>query len=230
MKTPLILLHGALGSASQMEVLAASLPDSWLVYHFNFPGHGGLPANRDFSIPYFAETVLAYLVGEEIHYADFFGFSMGGYVALYLAWKFPSCVGRVVTLGTKFDWTPESAARESAMLDPEKLEAKVPHFARILETRHAPEDWKQVVRKTSVLMTGLGNQPVLGEEALRSITCPVTIFLGEQDHMVTKEESAAAAATLTNGHLEIIPGARHPIEQVEPELLAKHLKEIISPV
>ena len=47
------------------------------------------------------------------------GHSMGGYVALKLALKRPELVDRIITLGTKFNWTPEVAAKEVKMLNPD---------------------------------------------------------------------------------------------------------------
>ncbi len=41
--TPLLLLHGALGSAAQFDSLKTLLPEDREVYAPNFPGHGGAP-------------------------------------------------------------------------------------------------------------------------------------------------------------------------------------------
>lgn len=223
MHSPLLLLHGALGSAAQFDELRRYLPADQPVYALNFPGHGGLSTDTEFSIPRFAESVLAFLSGNNLSRVRIFGYSMGGYVALYLAWKHPERVESIATLGTKFDWTPETAARETARLDPEKMAAKVPAFAQMLAERHAPADWQAVVRQTAELLHGLGNGHALGREAFAAITCPVRIGLGEEDNMVTREESEQVAEWLPRGTFEVLPGTKHPFEQVDAGRLANWL-------
>ena len=63
----------------------------------------------------------------------------------------------------------------------EKIEEKIPAFARILEKRHAPNNWKELLNKTAFMMKGLGDQPLLHEGNLLNIHCSVTIGLGELD-------------------------------------------------
>jgi pimeloyl-ACP methyl ester carboxylesterase len=220
---PLLLLHGALGSCEHFDALAERLPQPPL--SMNFPGHGGLAANEPFSIAGFADAVERYLDKKGAEAADIFGYSLGGYVALYLAWKKPARVRSIATLGTKFDWTPETAARETARLDPAAIEAKVPQFAEALERRHAPADWKELLRQTARLLTALGQGPDLTTEAWPAITCPVTIGRGELDTMVTAEESRAVAAALPNARYVELPATKHPLELVDPGLILRYLIE-----
>ena len=123
---PLILLHGALGSAAQLDQLSGLLKPCYSCCTLNFSGHGGTPMPDAFSIGLFAGDVLRFMAASNIEKADFFGYSMGGYVALYLAANHPERVGKIITLATKFAWTPESASREIRMLDPQKIAKKIP--------------------------------------------------------------------------------------------------------
>ena len=70
---------------------------------------------------------------------DIFGYSMGGYVALWLARFYPDRVGKIFTLGTKLKWNDEEAEKEIKMLNPEKVELKVPAFAQQLAERHGEQ-------------------------------------------------------------------------------------------
>lgn len=210
----LLLLHGALGSASQLHPLSACLTDRAHAA-LDLPGHGGLPILAPFSMELFAAAVLEFLDQEDVAEADIFGYSMGGYVALWLAWKHPERVRSVVTLNTKLDWAPEIATRMSGMFDPEKIEAKVPVFAQALAQAHAPSDWKEVARYTAAFLHDLGNGLGLLPEAYAQITCPVILLRGELDHTISAEESQQVAAQIPNGTYQEIAGGKHPIEQVD---------------
>ena len=223
--TQLLLLHGALGNAAQFDALCGLLLPEHVAFAPNFPGHGGLPTDAPFSMARFSDYVLRFLEKENIEQTDIFGYSMGGYVALHLAWKHPERVRRIFTLGTKLDWSPETATGMSRMFDVEKIEAKVPHFAEMLAKMHTPLDWKEVCQNTAAFLADLGNGQGLPPEAFSQIACPVTIGLGELDNVVTPEESRAVAESLPNGRFEILMGAKHPIEQADTVLLAARLKE-----
>lgn len=223
MKYPLILLHGALGSAAQFEQLIPLMPSDWTVHTINFPGHGGTSLDQEFSIDRFSMTLLKYLDDHKIDRTKIFGYSMGGYTALHLAAKHPERIAGIITLGTKFHWTPEIAAREVGLLDADKIAAKVPAFAQLLAQRHAPADWREVLRKTAELLQKLGERPDLQAETLQSVRCPVLIGQGTEDHMVTELESRETAEQLPKGRFEALPGVKHPFEQVDPALVAQWL-------
>jgi pimeloyl-ACP methyl ester carboxylesterase len=141
-KKPLILLHGAIGSSVQLQPLRESLHDIFDIHVLDFPGHGGKALPEHFSIPYFASVVEAYVKENRLGPVHVFGYSMGGYVAAYLALRFPDVVDKIATLATKFLWTEEIAAKEIKMLQPDVISQKLPAFAKILEQRHQPQDWR----------------------------------------------------------------------------------------
>lgn len=215
----LILLHGAIGSKDQLAALKNLLSSRYDVYDLNFSGHGGKPVAGDFSIPAFGEEVRLFMLDHQISRADFFGYSMGGYVALHLALNHPELVGRVTTLGTKFAWDPAIAEKEIKMLNPDKISEKIPHFAAALQARHQPADWKLVLHKTADMLHGLGNGQALSLAQWAAIQHPVLICLGDDDQMVTREESIAIADALPNGRFHLLPNSKHPIEQVDLKAL-----------
>lgn len=221
-RLPLLLLHGALGSKAQFDALLPELTDHFIVHPFDFEGHGDAPqsAERPFYIERFAENVLNYLDSHHIPQGHFFGYSMGGYVALYLALIQPARVGKVFTLATKFDWTPEAAAKEVDLLDADKILAKIPKYAAQLEQQHRAIGWKAVLEKTKGLLMGLGERNLLQPAALAQIQAPVRIGLGDRDTMVSLEESVNAYRILPNGEFQVFPRTPHPFDRVSPEMLA----------
>lgn len=223
MKPALILLHGALGASKQLKSLKDELSNHFEVYTFDFEGHGGRPSDNSFSIDLFTQNVIDFMTTNSIASSHFFGYSMGGYVALNLAMKDSNLVDRIFTYGTKFDWTPEAAAKESKMMNPDIIIEKVPKFAAALNVLHAPLDWKMNMKKTAEMMINLGDVKGFSDEQLSAIQQKVLIGIGDQDQMVTIEESNHAAQLLPNGRLHVFSEFVHPIERIDIDLIAKEI-------
>ncbi|MDQ3046353.1 MAG: alpha/beta hydrolase [Bacteroidota bacterium] len=217
----ILLLHGAIGAKDQLLPLTELLKSEYRVHTINFSGHGGESMPEVFSIETFAKDVLNYLDANNIQQINVFGYSMGGYVALYLAKHHPERIQKIFTLATKFLWSPEIAEKETKMLQAEKIEAKVPAFAKVLETRHSPNDWKMVLQKTSTMMTSLGNKNSLSTKDYDQIEHEVLVALGDQDTMVTMEETQDVVSQLKNGSFLLMKDCPHPIEKVKLEKLTE---------
>ncbi len=221
----LLLLHGALGSADQFKPLYELLKDDYKVHSLNFSGHGGMSfPDQGFSIPLFGLEVLDYMEQHRIEKASFFGYSMGGYVAMYLAKKLSGRVESVITLATKFHWDKEIAARESTMLDAAIIEQKLPAFAAQLKERHTPDNWKTLLDRTKELLEGLGKKNELTEKDYQTIETPVLLLLGDRDKMVTLEETLNVYKSLPNAQFGILPGTAHAFEGVDTGLLSSLIK------
>lgn len=225
MKSNLLILHGALGSSVQLEQIAKKLEDKFRVILYNFSGHGGKPLPEEpFSIKLFADELKSLIEKTRIGPCDVFGYSMGGYAALYAARHYPGLIGRIFTLGTKFDWNEESSEHEVKLLDPDKIEKKIPAFAKSLAERHAPEDWKKVLEKTAKMMLNLGKQNELTPEDMEQIENEVTVVVGDRDNMVSISETERAYRHLKNGRMIVMPDTVHPIEKVDLERLKIELQ------
>ncbi len=222
-KPVLIILHGALGSQKQLKPLEDQLLDSFNIHSLNFSGHGGLPLPEKFSIELFTNDLDNYLTNHHLSDVFIFGYSMGGYVALNIAQK-DIRVNKIITLGTKFHWTPNSSQHEVRMLNPKKIEEKIPVFASILSKRHDPQDWKEVIQKTADMMIELGQNPVLDILSFSKIKIPVIIGRGSEDTMVTEEESRNAANQLPNGSYHTLLSFKHPFEQIDIKELSSFIK------
>ena len=225
----LILLHGALGSAQQVAPLIPLLEANYHVHTIDLDGHGARAGEEvEFSMARFAQTILEYLGQRQVEKTHVFGYSMGGYAALTAALQQPQLFGRMVTLATKFNWTPETAAKEVRMLDATTILEKVPRFAQLLKQRHGEDHWKTMLERTAALMQDLGNDPVLTTERLGSINVPVQVSIGSADRMVSVKESKWAADALPNGKLLTVPDMEHPFEKADPEAVAKMIKDFMG--
>lgn len=217
----LILLHGALGCTISLSPTIESLSTEFNCHTFNFSGHGKQPFSQEgFGIEYFAEELKEFIKEKELTQPDIFGYSMGGYVALYLAFQHPGLLGKIITLGTKFGWSPQSAAKETSRMNPELMIEKIPAYTTKLENLHGPQ-WKELIWQTAGMMMELGESPLLNIELLSSLEERVLIMRGSEDQMVNDVESKWAVANLPKGNFKSLQGQVHPIEKVDILLLSE---------
>jgi pimeloyl-ACP methyl ester carboxylesterase len=217
---PIILLHGAIGAKDQLDSLAKELSaNGYQTYSLNFSGHGQTPFDKNFSIQQFADELLEFVVKTHLIRPVVFGYSMGGYVALYLASQKPGLFSEIITLGTKFEWDPEIAVKEVKMLDAKTIAEKVPKFAAALEARHG-NDWQLLLQRTANMMVDLGNNNLLNPASFSQIKNKVLIGLADGDTMVSLAETDNAASKIVGAKRYTLQNAKHPIESVNAADLA----------
>jgi pimeloyl-ACP methyl ester carboxylesterase len=228
-KFPILLLHGSLGAASQFQPLAAGLSPHYDVHQLNFSGHGDAPfSEQGFNIQVFAGEVLSYMESRQLDFVNIFGYSMGGYVAMYLARHYPEKTGRVITLGTKFNWNEATAGKEVRQLNPDLILEKVPAFAQLLEARHTAADWRTVVSRTAQLIEELGHQALLRQGDFAQIATPCMLMMGDRDNMVSFQETIEVYKTLPLAQLTVMPDTAHPLEKADVPLLAYYIRRFIT--
>jgi pimeloyl-ACP methyl ester carboxylesterase len=223
----LLLLHGALGSAQSLQSVASILQNDFEIHMLTFEGHGGkeIPIS-DFTMARFAAEVMAYLNQNNIAEISIFGYSMGGYVGLYLAKHFPQRITKLCTLATKINWTVEGSIKETAMLNPTIIKEKVPKYASALEQLHG-SNWEILMQKTARMMLDLGKNPPLKTSDFEQITTPVLLSVGDKDAMVSIEETTNAYRKISNAQLYVMPNTIHPIEKVNVAELAHQIKRFV---
>lgn len=227
----ILLLHGAIGAKDQLLPLGESLADDFYVHRLNLSGHGGEPMpDKVWSIQLFAQQVLTYMnsyvpAGEPVY---LFGYSMGGYVGLYINRHHPGKLAKTITLATKFHWDEPGAAREVQMLNPETILKKIPAFAAQLEKRHAPHDWKVVLENTASMLLAMGKDNPLKPEDYEEINTPCLLLLGDRDKMVGLDETVGVYKKLPVGQLAMLPATGHALEQADIKLLSMLIKKFIQ--
>lgn len=224
----ILLLHGALGCSDDLNGLAAALRKLEIEPHcFSFSGHGKAPFAAEFSMAQFSHELETYIVHHGLAPACVFGYSMGGYVALHSACGRPHLFKGVVTLGTKFNWTVETAAKETRLLDPVVTQQKVPAFAALLEKKHG-ENWAQLMNQTASLLRGLGAAPPLSPEVLSQLPTRTWIGVADKDHLVSTEESLSVYRGLPDAGMYVLPNTKHALETADHTLLALLLAQFLQ--
>ncbi len=198
MKPQILILHGAMGSASQFQQFQQQLGFPTLA--MDFIGHGQEPdGDSPWSIQLFADQLERYIesMPEPL---SIFGYSMGGYVALWLSLRRPDLVPRLLTLGTKLDWQ---------QADVDKAAEKMSHA------------------KTLELMQGLASTPLLTPEVMSTVTIPVRYCVGDRDSMVRIDETQRFYRATPNAEFAVLPNTRHPFERVPLHEISWHVSQFL---
>ncbi len=223
MKPTILLLHGALNTSDQFTMLSEKLELFFDVYSFDFSGHSQESYEDVLDMSVLVRDIAQYMDRMESEMCHIFGYSMGGYAAVSFANSKPKKLGKIITLGTKWDWNPISSAKEIAMLDPETMTEKVPTYAAKLQALFGEKNWMNVVRNTAALMYDLGNDGGLVEDDFKNIKTDVLILRGSEDKMVTSESSQEIASWLENGIYLEIDAAPHSLEKVDLDVLVHEI-------
>lgn len=222
----LILLHGALASKNQFDHFIPKLDKSTQATAINFSGHGGtLMPLGGYTFETFANDILNHINQNKLEKVNLFGYSMGGYAALYFAKLHPNKVNKIFTLNTKFNWDPTSTARETAKLNAEKMITKVPAFANNLMMLHGMQVWRNVLQETENMMINLTKQVGLTPDDFKQLNTEITIACSDKDLTATLKENMDIYQLLPNAHFLCLPNTSHPFEQINLDLLATFVNQ-----
>ena len=108
--SPLLLIPGAFMGTDSMGAWVSAFTGERAVIVFDQQGHGRTPdTSRAMSYEQFADDAAALLGALEVERADVMGYSQGGGVALQLALRHPTLIGKLVSLSATYrrdGWYP----------------------------------------------------------------------------------------------------------------------------
>ena len=225
----IVVLHGANGSAREVEPLAAPLRAYGRVLVPDLPGHGGRELPERLSIEGAAQDVLALLDREKVDRAVMVGYSLGGYVGTYLAWKHPERVLGACCVATKFGFDPETVKYWMYLVQPERLERPGNPRAGELLVSHGPH-WKAVAIANSAFFGDLGRKSPMGEADFRAITRPILLVNSNRDAVVKWDETLAMGKIIPGARLAMFYGLAHPLRNVPVtrvcEVIGQWIREV----
>jgi pimeloyl-ACP methyl ester carboxylesterase len=217
---PLVLLHGAFGLVeTDFVAMIPALSGNHRVIAIEQQGHGHTAdIDRPLTFEQMADDTAALLRQLGVDQADFFGYSMGGGVALQVAVRHPSLVRKIVAAGgTAYSpdgLYPEMLSMLEAM-QPEMLFGTPWHEA-YMRSAPRPENFATLHAKLKVLDIGWKGWPA---DMIRSIVSPVLVVIGDSD--IVRPEHAVELFRLLGGgvlgdlnplpasQLAVLPGTTH---------------------
>ena len=218
---PLFALHGALGTAEQMERFAEVWARDFRVVALDLPGHGGSSPDGAMSWGAFADGVEAVMDALDARDVRLFGYSLGAGVGIELARRHPGRISRLALHATNTQWTDAEVEKMTAGLRevPEGVAARLAalHGAR----------WRGVVRAVVAFSEGLPDSWIT-DAALGNVRQPALVSMGDRDGLFETEAALHLARHLGNAELWIIPGARHELRSLDAQAFARTVADFLA--
>lgn len=202
---PLLLLHG--GGSSIRTTFGEVLPllaRHRLVVAVEQQGHGHTAdIDRPLSFEQMANDTAALLTHLGIRQADVFGFSNGGSVAMQLAIRHPSLVGRMI-VGSSFYTNDGLVPQVREMFQRPGRAADMPPSLReeYLRTAPNPEHLQVLVDKLMSMLSGFRDW---SPDALRSISAPTLVLQGNMD-VASPEHVIEMCRLIPRCEVAMLPG------------------------
>jgi 2-succinyl-6-hydroxy-2,4-cyclohexadiene-1-carboxylate synthase len=247
--TPLLFLHGFMGSLWDWQDIISRLDQNFFCLAVDLPGHGETRVhgdNRLFEIEQTAIGIIDLLADLQLEKTNLIGYSMGGRLALYLAVNFRNRFTRVVVESASpgLDSQQERRARK---LKDQQLAATLgsnnfhnfienwyrqqlfqslrshPKFPELLERRYQnnPEGLANSLR-----FLGTGSQPSLWSR-LRDIDLSVLILVGEKDKKFRKI-ALRMSELIPRSEIQIVNKCGHNLHFENHIAFIRHLQKFLA--
>ena len=220
---PVVLMHAFPMSSAMWEPQLEALKD-FRVLAPDFRGFGSSPLSSPWFIEHAVDDAFETLSSLAVEKAVLVGLSMGGYVALRAAEKYPSRVKALVLCDTRAEADAnESKIKRAASVDfvrahgvgpfvepflkdslaPATLtgKPKVVEFLRAIATKSTPE----AVTSALAALAARGDATA----SLPGVRVPTAVFVGSQDKITPLPLAEALRSRVPGAELHVIPDAGH---------------------
>jgi 2-succinyl-6-hydroxy-2,4-cyclohexadiene-1-carboxylate synthase len=243
MSATVVLLHGFTNTGHSWDRVIDALPDGADALAPDIRGHGDASAQRPVTLDAVIDDI-------DLLTPDLFtlvGYSMGGRIALHVAFRLPDRVQRLVMIGASPGLKTATARAERRASDAKLAEraenetierfaerwADTPMLADQPASVRAAADADRRRNDPASLAAalrglGTGTLPSLWSR-LGSLEVPVTLVVGERDAKY-REIAARMAEEIHGAEVVIVPGAGHAVHAEAPAAVADVIAASTSPV
>lgn len=208
---PLVLIHGGLLTIDSFGPLIPTLAKGREVIGVELQGHGRTAdTDREYSVANLSTDVVALLDHLGVERADLFGFSLGGLTALQTAIASPDRVGRLISASAHF--RPDGYYDEIFDRSAWATSTRLPTQADFEQMRRDyvrlsphPEHFDAFNAKVGGMVAAFQGW---SDEALRGITAPTLVVIGDNDFMRI-EHATAMRDLIPDAQLAVLPGTTH---------------------
>lgn len=252
----LLLVHGMAGSAATWKSVMPRLARDYTVIAPDLLGHGKSATPRtDYSLGAFAAGLRDLLVTQGIERATVVGHSLGGGIAMQMAYQHPERVERLVLVGSGGLGSEVSPVLRLLTLP--GAEYLMPliftSYSRDIGNKismllhrgglrapAAEETWRAYVSlteggsrqafvKTLRSVIDLSGQSVSAHDRLYLAThMPTLIMWGERDQIIPVDHAYSAHEAMPGSRLEIFPESGHFLHTEEPDRFIRVLRDFLA--
>lgn len=247
MNMPLVILIGGLSrdhTVWNSIIKELSLDFQVLVYDNRGTGQTGYFEQPVYTVELLADDLAALIDALKItNSAYIVGHSMGGFVAQYLAVKYPNKVCGLMLCNTCIK-QPEAGQRylkerlqclDSNMSVENMLRSTVPWiFSKKFLTENKIEDMIEAAKINPYPQSSesLPKQIIAclthnSSEIIANIKVPTTILTGDEDIVMTAQVCREMQSQIVNSKLVILPGAAHMLQIEQPGVTCEIIKKFV---
>jgi 3-oxoadipate enol-lactonase len=239
-----LFIHGFPFRSTMWGPQLEAAPEGWRFIAPDLRGFGSSDAGSEpFSIDLFADDVIALLDHLNIEQVVVCGLSMGGYVALSIAERYPHRMRAIVLVATRAGADSpdarksryELAARARAQGSIVVVEAMLPKLVSGATQLHRPEvaDFVRVMMQTTnaeVMARALEAMATRSDyrDKLHLINVSAMVVRGDQDDIITREEMDVLARQVRGAKYEMIPNVAHLPNLEAPDVFNKTLDSFLN--
>jgi pimeloyl-ACP methyl ester carboxylesterase len=252
----LLLVHGMAGSSATWRPVLPKLAERFTVVAPDLPGHGESDKPRqDYSLGAHANALRDLMIALGIERATVVGQSLGGGVAMQLAYQHPRHCERLVLvssggLGTEVSWMLRALTLPGAeylmpVLFPSfvrdvgnavsrglgRLGVRWPHVEqewRAYASLAEPENRPAFVRTLRAVVEPGGQSVSAHDRLYLASQMPTLIVWGERDRIIPVAHAHAAHEALPGSRLVVFESSGHFPHSEEPEAFAVALIDFID--
>ena len=239
----LVFLHGFPLDRRIWASQVATLSDHCRVIAPDLRGFGRSGRSDPFTIESLADDIHLFLQQLGAKPCVLAGLSMGGYVALAYAKKYPADLRGLILVDTKADAdTPQAKDARQKMIELARAQGASAVADQMMPKMLAPAAQKgrpEVVKALRRIMEDCNPQTIeyalaamrdrpdrSGE--LASIKVPTLVVVGEADAITPPDVAERMAKAIPGAKLEVIPGAGHMAPMEQPEQVSRAMERFLA--
>ena len=176
---PMILIHGKGYSKEYMDSLFNYYAENYHVFSYDTRGHGQSDKPEYFTLEDNADDLTALIKHYGLNKPIIIGFSMGSYITLTAAEKYPDLFSKIILIGTRGKGDSYPPERISEAQD----------------------------KNDAAIISSLINFDLMSN--ISKVKIPALVITGEKDAVNPPAEGKKVANALSNSRFEVIPNAPH---------------------
>jgi len=246
-KTPLVLVHGFMGSKANFYSLIQELNGEFPIFALDLLGFGGSSKPRDFvySRNNLADSVASFIATWIQRPVNLLGHSMGGEISLFLARDNPQLIENLILVDSVAysstndipGWVLYLKPVSAPIIDIFLLNRPTMKYflRRGFLSGEIPKarlksyvDSALMTKARVVLDLARDNEGGIGEEEIRAIKTPALIIWGEDDEAVPLEIGQRLDGDLPESRLVVVPGSAHLPFEEKPEIVSREILKFLD--